>query len=208
MNLLQTIDQFFMQQGSVYQTLENLARNLTRAGIDYAIVGGMALVLHGYIRTTQDVDILLSREGLAAFQRSLLGRGFVPAFPGATRMFRDSQTGVVVEVLVSGEFPGDGKPKPVAFPDPTIVAIQRDNIKVVSLTTLIELKLASGISALDRLKDLADVQELIRALDLPADLAEGLDASVRQTYLQLWSAIDQAKSNRHDWRVFPAYAKS
>ncbi len=36
------------------------------------------------------------------------------AFPGATRKFKDAQTGVEIEILTSGSFPGDGKPKPVA----------------------------------------------------------------------------------------------
>jgi hypothetical protein len=52
----------------------------------------------------------------------------------------------------------------------------------------VELKLASGISAPHRLKDLADVLELIRALDLPADLASRLDPYVREKYLELWRA--------------------
>jgi hypothetical protein len=190
----QELDLFFMQQGRVYQTLQNLGRNLSQAGIDYAIVGGMALVMHGYVRATQDVDVLLTQEGLAEFQRSLLGRGFVAAFPGATRMFRDTTTDVVVEILLTGEFPGDGKPKPVSFPNPAVVAVEREGIRVLSLTALIELKLASGLSAADRLKDLADVQELIRALQLSEALALQLNESVRETYRQFWRAVTNAQS--------------
>jgi len=189
------LDQFFMQQGKVYQTLQNIAQNLASKGIDYAIIGGMALVMHGYVRATQDVDLLLSPEGLEAFQRSLIGRGFVPAFPNTTRMFRDTKTGVTVKVLTTGEFPGDGKPKPVCFRDPAVVAVEMDGIKVIGLTQLIELKLASGLSARDRLKDLADVQELIRTLRLPETLAEQLDESVRDEYVQLWTAVNQSTRN-------------
>jgi hypothetical protein len=179
-----------MQQGSVYQTLQNIAQSFNREGIDYAVIGGMALVIHGYNRTTQDVDLLLKATGLEVFQRSLVGRGFTPAFPGATRMFRDTQTNVVVEILVAGEFPGDGKPKAVSFPDPSLVAIEADGIRVITLSSLIELKLASGLSAPDRLKDLADVQELIRLLALPASLAEQLEPSVRPEYQRLWGTIN------------------
>ena len=42
-----------------------------------------------------------------------------------------------------------------------------------------ELKLASGLSAGHRLKDLADVQELVLANHLPESFAERLDPSVR-----------------------------
>jgi hypothetical protein len=177
------IDQFMQSKGSVFQTLQNLARNLTRENIDYAIVGGMALVIHGYVRTTQDVDLLMTAEGLENFQRSLVGRGFVPTFPGATRRFRDAATGVIVEILITGEYPA------TAF-------IEQDGIRVIPLNQLIELKLASGLTALDRLKDLADVQELIRALNLPADFADQIDTSVRAGYLNLWTAIDAAKQQQ------------
>jgi hypothetical protein len=189
----QELDLFFMQQGSVYQTLRNLARNLAAAGIDYAIVGGMALVMHGYVRATQDIDVLLSQDRLDEFRRSLLRRGFVPAFQGATRMFRDTTTNIVVKTLLVGEFPGDGKPKAVSFPNPAVFAVERDGIQVLTLTKLIELKLASGLSAADRLKDLADVQELIRTLKLPEDLTLELDESVRKTYRQFWIAVTNSQ---------------
>jgi hypothetical protein len=190
------IDRFMQSKGSVFETLQNLARNLTREGIDYTIIGGMALVMHGYVRTTQDVDLLMSAEGLKTFQQLLVGRGFVPTFPGATRRFRDASTDVVVEILIAGEYPGDGKPKPVCFPNPATAFIERDGIRVIPLSQLIELKLASGLTASDRLKDLADVQELIRTLNLTADFATQIDPSVREGYINLWSGVDRAKQER------------
>jgi hypothetical protein len=59
-------------------------------------------------------------------------------------------------------------------------------MRVIPIERLIDLKLASGMSAPHRLRDLADVQDLITALDLPVEFAESLDASVRETYRQLW----------------------
>ena len=71
-----------------------------------------------------------------------------------------------IEFLISGDYPGDGKPKPVAFPHPDHVAIDIDGIQFLSLHSLIELKLASGITNPRRGKDLVDVQELIDHLKL------------------------------------------
>jgi len=187
--IFREIDQFFMQQGKVYETLTNVSQSLSKAGIEYAVIGGMALVIHGYRRTTQDVDLLLTPEGLETFRSALVGRGFVPAFTGATKMFKDTSTGVSVEIIVTGEYPGDGKPKPVSFPDPAVVSVDRDGIKVIELVKLIELKLASGLSAPGRLKDLADVQELVRSLSLPSELVDDLDESVKADYLRLWDAV-------------------
>jgi len=152
----------FEKQSAVFQTLDKLTRRLDEAGVPYAVVGGMAMFLHGYRRFTEDVDVLVTRAGLDAAHAKLEGLGYVLPFTGSKNL-RDAETGVRVEFLVTGGYPGDGKPKPVSFPDPADVAVELDGKKVLRLATLVELKLASGTSPL-RLKDVADVQEMIRTL--------------------------------------------
>jgi hypothetical protein len=177
---------FFMGQSPVHAALAALAKLLDEEGIPYAVCGAMALNAWGYERVTNDVDVLLSREGLARFKQRALGRGYVEKFAGSKGV-RDTVNGVGVDVLLEGEFPGDGKPKAVAFPSPS-VAVQRGALSLLPLEKLVELKLASGLSAAHRLKDLADVLELIKAAQLPRTLADQLDASVRAKYGELWEA--------------------
>jgi hypothetical protein len=180
--VLRDTDDFFAGQGPVHSTLRRLATRLDQEGIPYAIIGAMALNLLGYSRQTVDVDVLLSGEGLERFRDCFVGRGYVPAFPGAQKSFRDSDTGVRIDVIRTGEYPGDGKPKPVSFPDPARSSIAIGRYRVVSLEKLIELKIASGLSAPHRqLVDLADVQRLIEELSLPAELADSIPASNRST---------------------------
>jgi hypothetical protein len=188
-DLLKQASEFFMGGGDVQMTLSRLAGRLDAEGIEYALVGALALGRYGLIRFTQDVDVLLTPEGLEKFRQRLVGRGYVPAFEGARKTFRDAETKVRVEFLAAGEYPGDGRPKPVVFPDPARVATEIGGIKVVALPRLIEMKLASGLSAPHRLRDLADVQDLIAAQQLPADLGEELDPSVRAKYLELWQSV-------------------
>ncbi len=178
---------YFMKEGRLHETLHRLASRLEGEGIVYALLGGMALGEHGYVRMTEDIDVLLSREGLVRFCDRVVGRGYIATHPGAERAFRDTESGVRIEILVSGEFPGDGRPKPVRFPDPS-EAIAVGGLRVLSLPRVVELKLASGISAPHRLRDLADVQELIKARELGENFAAELDASVRAKYLELWRA--------------------
>lgn len=99
-----------------------------------------------------------------------------------------------MDVGLAGEYPGDRKPKPVAFPDPAEAAVRGRRIALLPLDKLIELKLASGMSAPHRLKDLADVLELIRVLSLPRERALSLDASVRAKYDELWQAAPGRRS--------------
>ena len=146
----------------------------------------MALAQHGLARMTLDIDLLLTPEGLSQFKTRYLGRGYVPAFPGAEKTFRAADTGVRIEVITSGEYPGDGLPKPVSFPDPAAASVEVHGVWVVTLERLVELKLASGMTAPHRRRDLADVQDLIRTLHLPSTFSDRLDASVRPLYGQLW----------------------
>ena len=181
-----------MGEADVHQALERLARLLDEKGIPYAVIGAMALNEWGYRRVTVDVDVLLTPEGLRELKSDVLGRGYVEKFPGS-RGLRDTVAGVNIDVVLAGEYPGDGKPKPVAFPDPARVAVRGRKVALLPLPTLIELKLASGMSAPHRLKDLADVLELVRALSLPRDLGASLDASVRAKYEELWDAAQAAE---------------
>src|SRR5262249_9713000 len=90
-----------------------------------------------------------------------------------------------------------GLPKPVCFPELAGNVVVIDGVKTLTLAKLVELKLASGITAPDRQKDLGDVQELIRAKGLGSDLATQLDESVRDQYLKLQQGIEQARSLKH-----------
>ena len=180
-----------MRDDPVHQTLYRIAHKLQELRITYAVAGGMALVAHGYDRTTVDVDVLVTSEGLAAAHRELEGLGYVAPFEGSKQL-RDTQSGVRIEFLVTGQFPGDGKPKPVAFPDPQEASVELDGIRYVSLVSLIELKLASGMTNPGRLKDLADVQELIRILQLP-ERFDRLNPYVRGKYTELWTALRQGE---------------
>ncbi|HQQ79449.1 MAG TPA: nucleotidyltransferase family protein [Thermoanaerobaculia bacterium] len=187
-SVLRESEAFFGGRGAVHRTLRSLAARLDAEGIPYAILGGMALNIHGFVRETVDVDVLMSRESLDRFRVRLVGRGYAPAFPGALKSFRDVETGVRIDVIAAGDFPGDGRPKGVAFPEPAGVAVEKGGLRVVPLETLLELKLASGLSAEHRrLVDLADVQRTIEALKLPKELGDRLHPSVRAEYGRLWA---------------------
>lgn len=185
---------FFRGEGMINDALKRLTVDLDRNGIDYAVIGAVALNQHGYRRFTEDIDLLLTSEGLEQFRKNLVGLGYRPAFTGAKKKFRTTEENIPVEVITSGEFPGDGLPKPVQFPEPGEFAVSIDGIKTISLEKLIELKLTSGISAGDRLKDLADVQELIKLKGLDESFAEKLNEFVREKYLELCKAVLSAKN--------------
>jgi hypothetical protein len=181
----------FEEKNAVHRTLRQITKRLTDLGIAHAVVGGMAMFAHGFRRFTEDVDLLVTRESMDRILEALEGLGYIkPA--GTSTKLKDTDTGVRIEFLITGQFPGDGKPKPVAFPDPSLVSVDINGIRYLNLPTLVNLKLASGMSAAHRMKDLADVQELIKTLKLPAEFAKELDSSVSGKFLELQAAVAQS----------------
>jgi hypothetical protein len=181
---------YFMGEGKLHGALGSLCSDLERRGIDYMIIGAVALMAYGYPRFTEDIDLVMTAEGLEKFHRELVGLGYAPAFQGARKRLRATQSNVPVEIIVAGEYPGDGKPKPVSFPVPAEASVEIDGVRFATLEKLIELKLASGMTAPDRLKDLADVQELIKLRALDASFAERLHIYVREQFLELLRAVE------------------
>ncbi len=146
----------------------------------------MALNAHGHQRMTTDVDLVMTSEDLQTFKSHWLGRGWVELFPGSKGM-RDAVHNVKIDVLISGQFPGDGKPKPIVFPTPPEATTRTvENLPVITVEKLLELKLASGMTAPHRLQDLADVINLTRARALPLEFAERLHPYVQDKYRELW----------------------
>lgn len=184
---------FFEGRGMLNETLRRLAEDLEKNGIEFNVIGAIALNLHGYQRFTADIDLLLSKEGLEKFHETLVGLGYRPAFEGARKKFRSTERNVPIEIITAGEYPGDGRPKPICFPEPDESFVVINGIKTVTLETLINLKLASGMTDPGRLKDLADVQELIKIKGLEADFAEKLNPFVREKFLELHRGVSESR---------------
>jgi hypothetical protein len=182
---------FLVGEADVQKALTKLVSILEGEGIPYAIIGALALNEYGHRRVTVDVDLILREEDLQAFKARWLGNGYAERVPGTGKLL-DTDFNVHVDVLSAGRFPGDDKPKPIAFPDPTTTAVRGAPFALLPVERWIELKLASGMVAAHRLKDLADVQELIRVASLPKTMAASLDPWVRDKFMELWSAVHEA----------------
>lgn len=177
--------EYFLGKSPIHQAADAVARILSEEGIDFAVAGALALNEHGVLRATEDVDLLITRDGLARFKERWLGRGFVEVRPGS-KPVRHTETKVKIDFLISGDYPGDGKPKPVAFPVPSEASETTERYRVISLPTLVELKLASAMTAPDRPQDWADVIRLIRTRKLPLEFRLHLHEYVRAEYDRLW----------------------
>jgi hypothetical protein len=197
--VLEDAGQYFTGQGMLNYALEQLVADLRRHEINYAVTGGVALFAHGYERLTENINLILSDDGLEKFRKELLGRGPFGACgydqTEARKRVRSYPYGVSIEIVTTGEYPGDGKPKPVGIPEPSTASTEINGIQFVTLEKLVELKLASGITAPSRLRDLADIQELIKVRALKKDFAGRLNPYVRDKFLELLESVEKSTTS-------------
>lgn len=176
-----------MGQAEAQKALYKLTALLESEGIPYAVIGALALNEYGHRRATVGVDVILREDDLVRFKARHLAKGYAERVAGTGKLI-DTDYDVRVDIFSTGRFPGDGKPKPIAFPDPATTAIRGTGFALLPLARFIELKLASGMTAPHRLHDLADVLDLIRSAQLPANLADDLHPWVRDKFKELWDA--------------------
>ena len=169
----------------VWDTARDCANALRQHGLPVAVIGGVAVCLHGYRRNTVDVDMLVRREDATAVRETLEQAGYV--WNPDEREFVGS-AGVPVQFLLSGEPAGDDSSYGVYLPDPSEpqVTTELEALPVISLSRLIALKLACGLGNVRRTyRDLADVVELIAANHLGRDFARHLPKSLRKEFREL-----------------------
>ncbi|MCZ7649788.1 MAG: nucleotidyltransferase family protein [Thermoanaerobaculia bacterium] len=149
------------------EALAALRETLGRAAVPYALVGGLAVIHHGYLRTTRDLDLLVDRAELERALPELESAGFLRL---AEHRLRHRATGAEVDLL----FAGEARPRPGVppYPDPRSLARSEREPDVVALPALVDLKLTAG-----RHQDLADVVALLKPL--AEDDYLRLDAALR-----------------------------
>jgi hypothetical protein len=175
---LKEISLFSRGKDEVHKTTRRLVRRLEKAGIPYAVVGGMAAYYHRYRRTTDDVDILLARAGFDAFRKKFVPKCYLP-HSNLYKRFTDRVNDVTIDILITGLFPGSGEPGPFADPNPAEASQPIETIQIVTLPSLIALKLAAR-----RHQDFADVVNLIRHNNLDEPFPEKLPQAVRGDYIE------------------------
>lgn len=172
-----------LENESLWQTAAQCHRLLAAAKIPHAVVGGVAVCLHGYRRNTVDVDMLVRQEDSNAIRQALEAENF--AWNAKQKEFR-SPSGLAIQFLLAGD--RAGKDSEVKLPDPgdEHAITEIEDLPVLTLAKLIESKIACGLGNLRRThKDFADVIELILHNRLNSTFARRLHKSLRATYRKL-----------------------
>ncbi len=60
----------------LYEELKKIVAKFNEEGVDYALCGGFAVIVHGYTRATEDIDFLIKSEDLAQAEEILDKLGF------------------------------------------------------------------------------------------------------------------------------------
>lgn len=151
---------------------ENVIAALNRKRVDYVVAGGVALVLHGVVRLTADLDLVvnLREENLARFVETMTELGYKPRVPVKAADLIDPSTRKQWETEKNMKVFSFYHPKSHLLVDIFInepvdyaglikrsITVRAGNLKipVVSVKDLIKLK---SISA--RPQDMADIAAL------------------------------------------------
>jgi hypothetical protein len=167
-------------RGEVLATARRVSAILRDAKIDGAIIGGIAVFLHGYQRTTIDVDVFI--EGpLQAASEAMTRAGMT--YDPARREFRHGDVPVqLVDAQIVQRVP--------------VERTRIGEITTVGLTDLVNMKLRSGTKNLARSQDIADVIGLIRANKLTGAFTSKIDKPLRAEFRKLVRAVNDDSTNR------------
>lgn len=152
-----------------------LFKALNDAGVQYIVVGGIATILHGYVRATSDVDLVIDLrvDETSKTISVLTGAGFKPKVPVQAMEFADAakreqwirEKGMQVFSMYHPDNIGMTVDLFVQQPIPYQELLQRSvvmnldsiNVRVCSIDDLIVMKQLAG-----RAKDLADIEQLTK----------------------------------------------
>jgi hypothetical protein len=153
--------------------IERTLTELTEAGVRYLVVGGVAVVLQGYLRATADLDLIigLDQKNVDAALDTFERLGFQPRAPVPLRAFADpeerrrwvEEKNLQVFSLWHARMPGFEidvfVESPLSFEDAyrraSRATLGASNVTVASIDDLIEMKRVSG-----RPRDLEDIEAL------------------------------------------------
>ena len=172
-----------LENESLWQAAAQCHELLAAAKIPHAIMGGVAVCLHGYQRNTVDVDLLIRRDDSDAIRAVLEGDTFT--WNAKEKEFR-SASGVAIQFLLAGDRAGSDSEVKFTDPGEERVTTEIEELPVLTLAKLIESKIACGLGNIRRThKDFADVVELIVHNRLNSSFARYLHKSLRVTYREL-----------------------
>lgn len=170
--------QMLDKRGAFLDVAREVSQLMREAGIPGVIIGGVAVVLHGHVRTTKDVDVALAPP-LEPLAKLLTANGFT--FDKKKKEF--SKYGVPVHLVL-----------PEQFGEISNELVEIEGISTVNLAQLINMKLRSGSENLLRAQDLADVIGLIRHHRLSGEFARHLDKNLRPAFRKLIRMIEKENS--------------
>ena len=151
----------------------NVFKALNKARVKYVVAGGVAVVLHGYMRVTGDLDliVLLEQKNLEKFYDTLAKIGYIPKRPVTKEQFSDAKMreqwkkdkGMIVFSFCHKKPPYQLIDMFVDEPIPfTEIYKQKTNVKaygtaipIIGIDHLVKLKRNAG-----RGKDLDDIVQL------------------------------------------------
>lgn len=171
------------------ESMYKIQKYMEEYKVSFCFIGGGILPFYGYIRMTEDIDILVDSKDKKKLK--FIPPAFMKDISYNSNEIRrmklhDPQT--LIEIVYSGE---DLNQSGFSFPDPKKVSIKEEGFPILSLRNLILFKLQSGIFGKNRFNDFGDIKTLIYKNNLSYDFVQTDDEIINKKYLELWREVEK-----------------
>ena len=189
MKKYKSIESQFMETfvRDLWKSLTNLTSILNKEKINFTVIGGAARNQYGVSAITEDIDILVDVRDKEKMQN--LPIGYIRDVSNKkAKVFSLHEPKTKIEVIYTGEEAGSTGSQ-IYYIDPKKISKKIKNVPFLTLENLIRYKLGSGLYGKGRLKDFADVIELIKANKLSISYADSFREDLRIKYVELWQSV-------------------
>jgi hypothetical protein len=197
------VDDLHSGRDSVVAAVQNHATNV---GAKLVLVGGVAVITHGYRRPTQDRDFLVDYKTSDRLAEAIWDDADWERLEIRQYAFLHKPTGIQVDFLVSGNLMDLGRSYCFPMVDAVETAGEIEGVPIIGLHDLLWLKLLAG-----RMQDLADIMQLcklhLKEIQTDRVLAplHPEDENLRQTFLEILrkAPIEIANEQRLGQGILP-----
>ena len=163
------------------KSMNQIYKILKSYNIKFIFLGGATLPFYGYLRTTEDIDILVSKSDKSKFE-SLIGKYLKRAFSGASRTFIWNDPRTKMDVLYSGD-----EKQSLEYEEPKKIGYKKEGLPFITLENLIKYKLAAN-----RYIDKNDIEKLIIKNNLQVTFADDFRKDLKLKYKKIWDKLTKS----------------
>lgn len=176
------------KKSPLIESLRRIHTLFNKNSVEYAVIGGMAVVRNGAVRTTDDIDVLTNEDGW----KKIIEEN-TPGFNTGLDHAVDTINGIDIDILFTGNKWEMVIPVPMVDDikefDDELGAWFIDLLHLIELKTAVYMKKKSEDGIEVAAKDLADIVALTKNNEIDECFIQKLNQKVRSEFRGIWNRV-------------------